>query len=115
MKKDQFTAEQVVAAVEGTFGITKAIAGRLKCSRKTVENYARKYKVVRDAIADERSSLADMAEVELVKAVRKGQPWAIGKVLEAFGKGRGYEPEGQVSGKITVEIVRRKRDNVRDY
>lgn len=91
----------------------KAVAGKLHCDRTTVARYERKYKAVKDAIAEERAAFADVAEVELVKAVKDGQAWAIGKVLSAFGRDRGYEPDGAISGKVTVEVVRRKRGGIK--
>lgn len=62
-------------------------------------------------IEDERNSLVDMAEIQLIKAVQEGNFKAVREVLRTLGKNRGYvermEHSGNDGGPIRfIEAVR---------
>ena len=43
-----------------------------------------------DALEDTREHILDLAESQLIQAVRKGEMWAVKYLLETRGKSRGY-------------------------
>jgi len=69
-RKQKFTAQEIIRAIEGTGGIKVAIAKRLGCSRHTVDNYIQRYATVRQAYEDEIGVVGDFAESVLVQNIR---------------------------------------------
>ncbi len=105
MKTNQFTAEQVIKAIQNSRGIKSAIARQLGCSRRTVDNYIEKYVTVKEAYEEERAALVDIAELQLMKHVNAGSLAALFFVLKTIGKDRGYVERFEFSGSIKVEII----------
>jgi len=93
-----FTPKEVITAIHRTKGLMTHTARVLGCSPHTVENYAKRYPAVRQAITDERKAFVDTAELSLMKAVQDGQPWAVALVLKTLGRHRGYSEENNALG-----------------
>jgi len=110
--KQQFTVEQVIAAIHQAQ--TPTGAGLvLKCAAETIRNYARRYPTVRDALLSERASLVDLAEMGFKNAIINKEPWALAFALKTLGKHLGYVERQEVTGadgspqKVEVEYINR--------
>ena len=109
--KQRFTPKQVADTLTETRGMVFLAAKKLGCSDDTIYNYAKRYKVVGDALRQQRGQFVDMAELKLWNAVNEGEAWAVQFALRTLGKGRGYVERQEVTGKdgeafsITVRRV----------
>jgi hypothetical protein len=88
--KPQFTPEQMVAALNDCGGMMFLAARKLGCSYRTVENYKKRYAVVRQACEQKKGEMVDAAESALHRAVLAGEAWAVCFCLKTQGKARGY-------------------------
>ena len=95
-KTPKRTAEEVVQAVRGSGGILSHIANKLGVSRPTLWAYVKKWPEVAQAIEDERESVLDLGETELIKAVKRQESWAICFLLKCQGKKRGWVEKQQM-------------------
>lgn len=105
-KTERYTAEQVAAALKASMGLVSVAAEKLKCSDSTVRTYIERYPTVKQAQLDSREQMIDLAEASLVRAVRKGEGWAVALMLKTLGKSRGYveKQELDLSGNINVHL-----------
>lgn len=105
-----YTAEEVVAAIEGSKGFVTIIGKRLGCSARHVYNLLDKYATARDALANEREGMRDFAEGMLYKRIEGGDTTAIIFYLKTQAKDRGYvertqqEITGRDGGAVTAEV-----------
>lgn len=109
-----YTAEEVVAAIEGSKGFVTIIGKRLGCSARHVYNLLDKYATARDALANEREGMRDFAEGMLYKRIEGGDTTAIIFYLKTQAKGRGYVERQEVTGAEggAVNIVVKWGDSV---
>lgn len=84
------TKEEVIAALKKTNGAVYLAAKNLGISANTLFRYVRKWKDVAAVIAESRGKVIDVAENRLLRAIRKGEGWAIAFCLKTIGKDRGY-------------------------
>src|SRR5215471_20470162 len=84
------TAEAVIAALVDAKGLVASAARKLGCQRQTIYNWAKRNKQVRETIDAQRAQFVDAAELALMTAVAKGEPWAVKFTLSTLGKDRGY-------------------------
>lgn len=85
---------QVIAALRKTGGAVYLTAKSLKVSHVTVLNYIKRWKEVEEVLREERGKLIDYAENRLLKAVKRGDAWAVAFCLKTIGKDRGYTEKG---------------------
>ncbi|RLA87426.1 MAG: hypothetical protein DRG40_00300 [Deltaproteobacteria bacterium] len=99
-KKPRYRVQEVLEAIEGTYGIKTIIARKLGCHRVTVNRYLKRHPRLAEAVREEREKLKDLAEAKLIEQLQDGQPWAVKYVLSTLGKDRGYveRQEHVVSG-----------------
>lgn len=93
-----YTAEEVVAAIEGSKGFVTIIGKRLGCSARHVYNLLDKYATARDALANEREGMRDFAEGMLYKRIEGGDTTVIIFYLKTQAKERGYVERQEVTG-----------------
>ena len=86
----QYSAQEVIDAIENSFGIVSAIAKRLGCSRQMVYNYINNYVTVKRALETERQRHVDLAETKSLELVRSGDGPQVRFVLSRLGKDRGW-------------------------
>ena len=103
--KQRFTPKQVADTLTETRGMVILAAKKLGCSDDTIYNYAKRYKVVGDALRQQRGQFVDMAELKLWNAVNEGEAWAVQFALRTLGKERGYVERSEVTGKDGNEFV----------
>lgn len=89
-KPERYTAEQVIAALEGTKGMVTLTARKLGCSAQTVRNYIERHPTIAAAYKEQREGFLDIAELSLQKAVQNGEGWAVCFALKTIGRSRGY-------------------------
>lgn len=87
---EKYTPEQIIAALGQSRGMVSVAARLLSCDRGTIYDYMDRYPAIKLAITNQRELSLDTAELKLVEAITKGQPWAIVFYLKTQGRGRGY-------------------------
>lgn len=104
--KDKFTVDQMIQALTASMGLVSVTAQKLKCNQQTVRNYIERYPAVKQAQLDARDEMIDLAEASLVRAVRKGEGWAVALMLKTLGKSRGYveKQELDLSGEVSLNL-----------
>lgn len=109
MARQKLTVEQVIAALRAAKGVKSFAAKSLGVDRHTIENYCNRYASVQTAYLEERHSLVDVAEAQLVRKVNAGEWPAIQFALVKLGRDRGYgdtvRHEGPDGGPVTIRVV----------
>lgn len=117
-KPDQYKAQEVIEAIQGSGGIVSTIAKRLGTNWLTVRRYIDNYPTIKAAFDAERESLLDIAESVLannIKLALKQQQEGGGLAdstdakwaLSRLGKHRGFsdKQEVELSGSdITIKV-----------
>jgi hypothetical protein len=88
--KQRYTASQVIDALRHTKGLVHQAAKLLRCDPETIQNYCKRYPPVQQAKQDARAELLDLATLQLIHAVERGDMWAILFTLRTLGKDRGW-------------------------
>lgn len=86
----KYTDEQIKAALRETQGAPYLAADRLGCEPDTIYMRAKKNPDIWKLIHKLRGKMLDTAELQLLAAVQRGEPWAIQFALRTLGKDRGY-------------------------
>lgn len=86
----KYTAKEMVSAIKASNGMVTKAASLLGCSPNTIYAYAQKYPSVKEALDYHREIILDLAETRLLKAVERGDVWAVKLVLQTLGTKRGY-------------------------
>jgi hypothetical protein len=84
------TDAQMVKAIRDARGLVAVAARKLQIDRQTIYNRMQKSDAVKDAVAEAREFVLDVAEAKLMQAVENGEPYAICFTLKCLGKDRGY-------------------------
>lgn len=86
----KITDKEILEALPGTGGIQLAVARKLGCARETVNRAISKSDRLKAAFAQEKESLVDLAESQLLKKIQNGDNTMIIFFLKTQGKARGY-------------------------
>jgi len=95
---ERYTARQFIDVIPGTGGIISDIARRVGCQWHTAKRYIDVHPTVRRAYEAERENVLDLAETELHKTIKQGEPWAVKFYLTTIGKHRGYTERQELTG-----------------
>lgn len=95
-RKQEFTAQQVIDACEGTAGIMAIVAKKLGCTRTTICRYAKRYPTVRAALDQADKEATDLAENKSMTLINEGYWPAIKYRLATKGKDRGYSERHEI-------------------
>src|SRR5688572_24101453 len=87
----KYAIDRVIEALRAHHGLLVLTADALGCDRQTLYNYAQRYPIVAETIAEERERFVDLAEQGLYEHLQERSPWAIALVLKTLGRHRGYE------------------------
>jgi hypothetical protein len=98
VKKNQWTEEEVIKALQKAQGILTATATVLGCTRQTVAAYIARYPAVAEAHKEAKESAIDFVESQLLKNIKKGDTTAAIFFLKTQGRGRGYVERQEISG-----------------
>lgn len=108
-RPEQFSPEEVAAALRLTKGTVSQAARRLRTTHRTIYRYIAKYPLCAEVIEEERDARVDAAELSLHKAVIAGEPWAVALTLKTLGRNRGYverfEQTGAGGGPVQHQAV----------
>ena len=107
MGRRKFLASQVAEALQKSHGLKKQAAIALGCSRLTVSNYIKDFKIVAEAYDEGREIVLDVAESNLIKAIYADKEWAIKYYLSTVGKTRGYTQKQEIehSGEVKSGVL----------
>lgn len=95
----QYTVEQIKAALHKSQGLISLAAEALGANYTTIYRRVKKSKELREIISGYRLRRVDRAEIGLDAALARGEPWAIALVLKTLGKNRGYVEREEHTGK----------------
>lgn len=93
-----YKVSEVRRAIQQSFGMVYTAARLLNCHPNTIYRFIRKYPSIAAAQEEARGIILDEAELQLMKQVRNGEPWAIKFILTTQGRERGYIPKSEVDG-----------------
>jgi hypothetical protein len=98
MARERYTREQVLEAIRNSGGVILSVSSRLGCAWHTADKYINKWAETRQAMDAEGESALDMAEAQLLAAVKRAEPWAIRMLLYTKGKKRGFTQRNELAG-----------------
>jgi len=109
MNSKHLTNKQIIEAIQGTGGLLAMIAKKLQVTRQTIHNYVKDKKNddIRAALEQERETILDVAEGELIKKIKSGEEWACKFTLARLGKHRGYTEKVETEQANDVNIILR--------
>ena len=114
-RRAKYPLTLVVAAIEGSGGVVQKVAAELRCDWHTARRYINRWTKTRELFQGELNEVLDLAESQLVEAVKRGEPWAIKLLLMTKGKRRGYslrmEHTGDSGSPIQARFIAPKRFN----
>lgn len=93
-----WTPAEILSVIEPNYGLRTQIANRLGCSLQTVRRYAKEFPEIQEALANQDDRVNDLAELSLIRAIIKGEAWAVCFRLKTRAKDRGYVERKEVSG-----------------
>ena len=112
MARYRYAEDQVLKAIEGSFGITSKVARSLGCAWNTADSAIRRWRGTQRAFRDEVERALDLSESKLLEAVNAGDGPMIRFHLSTKGRNRGYigrqEIAGVEGGPLLIEVVRRR-------
>ena len=96
--------------VEAKAGIVSAVAEALQVDVRTVQRWKARSRKVAKMFEDVHFARLDLAEAELIKAIKRGSVAAMIFYLKCHGKQRGWverqEISGPEGGSIQIHVVR---------
>ena len=101
---DKFSKEQMLMAIEDSYGIVSQVADRLGCAWHTAEKYINRWEETRQAFDDENERALDFSERQMLKQIRDGDGPMIRFHLMTKGKKRGYVQRTEMTGEGGEEI-----------
>jgi hypothetical protein len=82
----KFEPEEVIEAIEQSFGRVTQVAAILECNRETVYQYCKRFPEIQKALdkvrADREKQSVELAQDALMNALWDGKSWAVQRVLD---------------------------------
>lgn len=97
--------DQLAEALTKSRGMVAAAAQMVGRTPRAVYKRIKKSQRLSDLVADQREMQLDLTELQLFKAIEKGQAWAICFYLKCVGKQRGYIEQARLEVKPVVEFA----------
>jgi len=113
MRRQRFTPEQVISALQAKRGMVGLAARMLGCHAKTVHRMIDRHPQIKAALEDQRSQMLDVAESALLKLISEGNVSATIFFLKTRGKERGYVERVQHLG-VNVSLTAEDLANLTD-
>lgn len=104
-RKPKYTKDMVAKALVQAKGMPYHAARVLGCSAKTVFNALNRWPELKEIREEAKGEFLDLAEHQLVAAVREGEGWAIRFTLSTVGRSRGYGEKVEIvqeEGQLTM-------------
>jgi len=89
-RRKAFTKRQLLAALNKAGGIRSGAAQQLGVSPSTVTRAMGRWPEAMKLEADMQDRTIDIAITKTISAMQDGEPWAIKRVLDCFGRRRGW-------------------------
>lgn len=89
-KTFKFTKEQLLQAIQGSYGIASNVAKRLRCDRQTATNNINRFEETKLAFKQEKEMLLDLGENTIVELLKKHDGATTRWLMATLGKERGY-------------------------
>lgn len=86
----KYSNAKIISALKKKKGMVYLAASMLGCDANTIYDRAKVTPAIATLILHENGKVDDTAEMKLLQAINKGQPWAIAFRLSRKGKHRGY-------------------------
>jgi len=107
----RYSDEEILGALRETQGAPYLAAERLGCHANTIYYRAKQNPEIWETVYKFRGRMIDTAELQLLSAVQRGEPWAVQFALRTIGKDRGYFERSEthaIVGKMSdAELVGR--------
>ena len=94
----KYSDEDIIAVLNSAGGIISTAAKKLGCARQTIYNRIESSKTVATAREEIDASNIDLAEDQLLTAIKEGHLTAVIFYLKTKGKHRGYSERHDVNG-----------------
>ncbi len=101
--KKLFPIHKIIEALRKNNGRIYLAAKALGCAAGLIRKRRNEHESIRIAIQESRGQALDLAENQLLKAIKRGEAWAITLALKTLGKNRGYV-EGTKANQTTVNV-----------
>lgn len=116
VNKDRYAIQEVVQALTKSRGIKAIAAHGLGCSRQTIDNYINRHPEIMRVYQEQRQTLIDVAEGQLVKKLDQGEWPAIKFVLTTLGRNRGYVERKELMGAfVTANLQEMPREELVEF
>lgn len=114
--KQRLSDAQIAAGLRKCGGLLHPAAAALGVARRTLQRRLANSPALREVQAEVIETALDMAEASLIRAVEKGEAWAVCFYLKCKGKGRGYterqEVTGASGGPVQVSVPEAELDKI---
>ncbi|MDO4557649.1 MAG: hypothetical protein Q4C47_01625 [Planctomycetia bacterium] len=97
MGRSRFTEQAILRAIRGSSGLKTVVAGRLGCSRTTLDRYLDENETLRVALGNEREDFKDLIESRLRQGILEGNTAMIIFAAKTLCRDRGYVTRTEVS------------------
>ena len=99
------TNETIIEAIKGSGGIISTIAKRLNVSWHTADKYIQQSDETKEALADEREAILDMAEGALYSSIKEGNTQDAKWLLATKGRKRGFNEKIDIEHSGDLNVV----------
>lgn len=115
-RKPRLTLLKIEEAIRASGGIKTIAAHMLNISRSTLYRHLAKHPRLADVCDEVESELCDLAEAEIIKAIRAGDMPTVRWYLETKGRDRGYSRRVENTGPNggAMQVVKKTPD-LSDY
>ena len=93
-----YSEDEILAAINGSFGIVSTVAKKLKCQWNTAKTYIDKYENAKTAYSNELEKALDLAEYKILEAINLDDTSTARWYLSTKGKTRGYSERQEFTG-----------------
>jgi hypothetical protein len=100
-----FTREQIQDAIDGSGGIISFVARKLGCDWHTAKTAIAATTEQRAAFDMEKQSVLDMAETQIIQAIKDGDLSVCKWYLSTKGRSRGYSTTVDVQSNVSIVDV----------
>lgn len=97
-KAMRVTDASIEKGLQATGGFISLAAQRLGCSTRTIQRRLASSARLQEALREISDKKLDLAEASLIKAIDRGESWAVCFFLKCKGKERGYVERQEVTG-----------------
>ena len=108
------TTDEIIEAIKGSGGIISTIAKRLNVSWHTADKYIQQSDETKEALADEREAILDMAEGAVYSSIKEGNTQDAKWLLATKGRKRGFNEkiDVDVNGSLNVVYLDKQDENI---